>query len=72
MSASMSDMAMTSSLPQSAADGLYDNVGPARRNSELAEIGEERMMWRDNAEDPYVYDLGENETLSELNNEVLI
>ena len=71
MSASMSDMTMTSSLPHVQSDGLYDSVGPARRNSELAEIGEERMMWRDN-ENPYVHDLGENETLSELTNEVTI
>ena len=67
MSASISDMTMTSGLPPS--DQLYDNVGPPRRNSELAEIGEEMMMWRDD-ENPYVYDLGENETLNEPTNEV--
>ena len=68
MAASTSDMTMTSTIPPHS-DQLYDNVGPPRRNSELAEIGEETMMWRGN-ESPYVYDLGENETLSELTNEV--
>lgn len=66
----MSDMTMNSSIPESdSAFQLYDNIGPPRRNSELAEIGEEKMMWRD-SENPYVYDLGESETLSESTNEV--
>lgn len=70
MSAAASDMTLNSNLPQSDCGfALYDNVGPARRSSQLAEIGEETMMWRDN-ENPYVYDLGDNETLSEPTNKV--
>lgn len=62
-------MTLTSSLPQSDSSfPVYDNVGLARRSSELAEIGEERMMWRNREnENPYVYDLGEDETLTEPN-----
>ena len=65
-------MTLNSTLPQAeSAFQIYDNVGPVRRPSQLAEIGEETMMWlnRDN-ENPYVYDLGENETLSEPTNKV--
>lgn len=66
-------MTLNSTLPQAESGfQLYDNVGPPRRPSQLAEIGEETMMWlnREN-ENPYVFDLGENETLSEpANNKV--
>ena len=72
LSATTSDMTLNSSLPPSESGfQLYDNVGPARRPSQLAEIGEEKMMWK-NTENPYVYDLGENETLSEPTNKVCL
>ena len=72
LSATTSDMTLSTSLPPSESGfQLYDNVGPARRPSQLAEIGEETMMWK-NTENPYVYDLGENETLSEPTNKVCI
>ena len=63
-------MTLTSNLPHAeSAFVLYDNVGPPRRNSQLAEIGEETMMWQGN-ENPYVYDLGDDEAMSEPTNKV--
>ena len=63
LSATTSDMTLNSSSPPGESSfQLYDNVGPARRPSQLAEIGEET----------YVHDLGENETLSEPTNRVCI
>ena len=67
LSATTSEMTLNSTLPQAeSAFQLYDDVGAPRRPSQLAEIGEETMMWlnREN-ESPYVFDRGENETLSE-------
>ena len=60
-------MTLNSTLPQAeSAFQLYDNVGSLRRPSQLAEIGEETMMWLNReTENPYVFDHGENETLSE-------
>lgn len=68
-------MTLNSNLPQSeSAFALYDNVGPVRRNSELAEIGEEQVMWRNGEksgfENPYVYDTEDNETLNEITDKV--
>ena len=65
-------MTLTSTLPQAESGfQLYDNVGPLRRPNQLAEIGEETMMWQHKEnENSYVYDLGENETLSEPTNKV--
>jgi len=57
-------MTLNSNMQNSEFDlPIYDNVGPTRRTSELAEIGEENMMWlnREN-ENPYVY---EDETLND-------
>jgi len=52
MSATSSDMTLASNMQASDVDfPMYDNTGEMRRNSELAEIEEEVLMWQNQDDD---------------------
>ena len=62
LSATTSDMTLNSNVQHSESGfAIYSDVGPARRASDLAEIGEETTVWQNRGGNGFTYDFDDDD-----------